>query len=204
LYQIDPPSIDFGNIPEGQRKSMTLLVTPQRSLSGLTVRSSSDQFTAVLETEDSKQSKYKVRVSSQETSSIGQASSDVILQGVDDSGKSIPSVAVHVRGLCQADIQINPPSLLFGLRHVGIKTEGTVIIRSLKGENLTLVRAECDSPSVEVKPVGGVSGSKEISLRVIQDVRLPGINLGTITVTLETEKKKLVKRVLDVSCEGVR
>ncbi len=96
-------------------------------------------------------STFNLRIAAKPNAHAGAIASEIRIDAIGRSGERLPSAALPVGGVIKEDIQVIPPSLLFGAVRVGDTVEETVVLQSLSGRTFDVLSTSASTDTVTVR-----------------------------------------------------
>jgi hypothetical protein len=138
-------------------------VTPLKSL---VAKCGSNHFLASLEKRLGGNSVWGLTIKAKDTVPEGEFAFPVQLIPVSIHGDNLPAQEYFVEGNVVNDVQVQPPSIVFGAVPEGSTQTASLVLHSLTGKGFEVKNVSCSSKEVSVTPVGGSGNERRFAVTV--------------------------------------
>lgn len=213
VLHLEKPVLDFGRIPEsaqplGTRTSAVSTLVP---VSRVEVKCNSPSFRASVCRRKDQADQFSVSVTPAEKLPVGPFHCDVTLSARLEDGQQVRAGTLRVEGTVIknlrvegriiSDIDVTPPTVVFGARAIGEEASETVTIFSYSGKQFEVEKAKASSGDITVQRLpGDPTGGAVYSIKQ----RIAGSGLAANSVVFAVRTEKGVEEIpVDVTYHGV-
>jgi hypothetical protein len=203
LFNIEPHSIDFGILREGERYlSKTVHLTSSVPLDKLTVVCPPDLGSAMITKSKAGENRFEIKITPSSKLPQGRFHFNVTIKPAGAHEERIPFVTIPIEGIVRGDFQLLPQDLILGATRIGQSVTEEVVIFSRTSRPYEVLRVDTVSNDTTVEP-GPPSEASLKLFRVTQRIFESGMHTRSVRFLLCDSDKKLTYVFLNLSYLGV-